>query len=54
MHYAEKVRKDPTKSVVYDIRDEIESHIHKLGTDDIPEFTRQRKAILTVFASSFI
>ena len=54
MHYAEKVRRDPSKSVVYDIHEEIESHIHKLGTDDIPEFTRQRKGILTVFAASFI
>ena len=28
MHYAEKVRKDPTKSVVYDMRSQIETHIN--------------------------
>ena len=54
MHYGEKVRKDPTKSVVYDIRDEINAHINKLNQDEMPEFTRQRKAIMAVFASSFV
>ncbi len=54
MHYGEKVRKDPTRSVVYDKRAEIEAHINKLDTEEMPEFTRQRKAILAVFASSFL
>lgn len=54
MHYGEKVRKNPEKSVVYDKRAEIEAHIHKLDTENIPEFTKQRKAVLAVFAASFI
>ena len=54
MHYAEKVRKDPTKSVVYDMRSQIETHINKLNTEEMPEFTRQRKSILSVFAGAFV
>lgn len=37
-----------------DKRAEIEAHINKLDTEEMPEFTRQRKAILAVFASSFL
>lgn len=54
MWYAERIRKDPKKSVVYDMKDEIEAKFHKLDMDDIPEFTARRKVIVTIFALSFV
>lgn len=54
LYYGEKVRKDPTKSVVYDKREEINKHINSLDVSEMPEFTNQRKAILAVFASFFV
>lgn len=55
MHYAEKIRRDPTKSLVYDQAEENRKFFLK-GTDlnELPEFTFKRKLIITVFALSFI
>lgn len=51
MRYAERVRKDPTKSIVYDIKAQTEEHFIKAG-DDI-ELTTKRKIILLVFSAIF-
>lgn len=52
--YGKKIKKDPTKSLIYDQKEEIEekflrSHEHKV----IPEFTFRRKLMLLVFGSAF-
>lgn len=56
MHYAEKVKKDPTKSVVYGMKEKLESKFSQnYGADEeeIP-FTFKRKVILTIFALTFV
>lgn len=53
--YAQKVKKDPTKSLIYEQKEELESHFlsnHK--SENIPNFTIQRKLILIIFALAFI
>ncbi|MCK5779878.1 MAG: YfcC family protein [Psychrilyobacter sp.] len=56
MRYAEKVKNDPTKSLVYDQKKENEEHF--LGADaettTVPELTKQRKLILCLFGGTFI
>jgi len=53
MSYATKVRKDPTKSLVYSQKEENEKHF--LGEDpEIPEYTTKRKIVLALFAITFI
>lgn len=52
--YGKKIKKDPTKSLIYDQKEEIEekflkSHEQKV----IPEFTFRRKLMLLVFGSAF-
>ena len=47
--YAQKVKKDPTKSLIYEQKEELESHFlsnHK--SENIPNFTIQRKLILII------
>ncbi len=55
MRYAEKVRKDPTKSLVADMKEANEKHF--LGNRDssaAPELTGNRKLVLTLFLLSFV
>ncbi len=55
MRYAGKVLKDPTKSLVADMKEENEKHF--LGdkeTSEAPELTGNRKLILTLFLLSFV
>ncbi len=54
MHYAEKVRKDPTKSIVYDIREVTNAPFQKNLGDDVPEFTKKRKQAITIFGLMFL
>ncbi len=54
MHYAEKVRKDPTKSIVYDIREITNAPFQKNLGEDVPEFTKKRKQALTIFGLMFV
>ena len=54
MHYAEKVRKDPTKSIVYDIRDITNAPFEKNNTNEIIEFTPKRKKVITIFGCMFL
>jgi len=53
--YAEKVRKDPSKSLVYDQKAENEEYFLKsTGQSDFPEFTGRRKLILALFGLAFL
>lgn len=55
MRYAEKVRKDPTKSLVYAQAEENKKFFLKsTDLDQMPELTGKRKLILTVFLLSFL
>jgi len=55
MRYAEKVRKDPTKSLVYDRKKEIDEHfLGETDPDAFPEFTTIRKVILAIFTLTFL
>jgi uncharacterized ion transporter superfamily protein YfcC len=50
--YAEKIKKDPTKSLIYSQKADIEKKfLH--STKEIPEFNGRRKFMLTLFASAF-
>ena len=55
MRYAEKVRKDPTKSLTYNTREADKEHFlsHK-DDSEFPELTGKRKGILALFAITFI
>jgi uncharacterized ion transporter superfamily protein YfcC len=53
--YAEKVRKDPSKSLVYEKKEENEKHFLKgMSAEDIPEFTGRRKVVLSLFGLAFL
>jgi len=53
--YAEKVRADPSKSLVYEKKEENEKHfLRDLQSKELPEFTSRRKAILLLFTLAFI
>lgn len=54
MHYAEKVRKDPTKSIVYDIRDITNAPFQKNTDSEIPEFNKKRKQAIAIFGCMFL
>lgn len=53
MHYAERVRKDPTCSIVYDIR-EITNAPFLKGNGEVVAFTKKRKQSMTVFGLMFL
>lgn len=54
MRYAEKVRKDPAKSLVYAQAEENKKFFLKSDMDNLPELTAKRKLILVVFVVSFL
>lgn len=54
MRYADKVKKDPTRSVVYDIRDKVEKPFRKADTTDVPEFDSKRKKVMSIFGIMFL
>lgn len=55
MRYAEKVRKDPTKSIVYDtLKDDKEHFLAHKDDSEFPELTGKRKLVLYMFAATFI
>ncbi len=55
MNYAEKVRKDPTKSLVYAQAEENKKFFLKdADYDNLPELTGKRKLTLVVFLISFL
>lgn len=52
IRYAERVRKDPTKSIIYDQKKEIEDLFLRKNAKEVP-FTNSIRAILVVFIASF-
>ena len=53
--YAAKVKKDPTKSLVYDQKEENERRFLKGSSGEaMPEFDGRRKLIITLFAIAFL
>jgi len=55
VRYAEKVRKDPSKSIVYDQKEENEKHFLRSSAEGaMPEFTGRRKAVLALFGLAFL
>ncbi|WP_300369578.1 hypothetical protein [Brachyspira sp.] len=54
MRYAEKVKNDPSKSIVYDIRDKCEAPFKKISMDGDIEFTFRRKLVVGIFIGMFI
>ncbi len=54
MRYAASVKKDPSKSVVADMREEhIEHFLHGKENNEAPEFKKGHGLILTIFALTF-
>jgi uncharacterized ion transporter superfamily protein YfcC len=54
MRYADRVKKDPTHSVVYDMKAENEAHFRAQGEGDEAVLTGRQKVILVVFALAFL
>jgi uncharacterized ion transporter superfamily protein YfcC len=55
LRYAEKVKKDPTKSLVYDQLEEDRKHfLQTADQDTMPELTGKRKLILALFFLTFL
>lgn len=54
IRYAERVRKDPTKSIIYDQKAQIEGmFMHGKAADNPPAFTTRTRLILLVFVACF-
>jgi uncharacterized ion transporter superfamily protein YfcC len=54
VRYGEKIKKNPTKSLIYCQKEEIEEKFLKnYKNKEIPQFTFRRKLMLIVFASAF-
>lgn len=51
--YANKVKKDPTKSLIYDQKEEIENKYRSEETE-VPVFTLRLKIMLVIFALTFV
>jgi uncharacterized ion transporter superfamily protein YfcC len=53
--YAAKVKADPSKSLVYDLKEDNEKRfLRSAGDEAMPEFDRRRKIILILFALAFL
>ncbi|MGG5461547.1 YfcC family protein [Clostridium sp. B9] len=52
--YANKIKKDPSKSLIFDQKDEIENKFLHESAKDVPEFTFRLKLMLLIFAASFV
>ncbi len=53
MRYAEKVKKDPSKSLIFDLKKSNEDHFLGTTTQEIPELDSKRKLILWIFGGTF-
>ena len=53
MRYAKRVKNDPTKSIIYDQKNEIEA-LFGSKTTLVTQFTTQLRLALFVFAACFI
>ena len=54
IRYAQKVKKDPTKSLIYNQKEDIESMFSMLKTDSTQKLTLKLKLVLLVFSLCFI
>jgi uncharacterized ion transporter superfamily protein YfcC len=55
MRYAARVKADPSKSLVYQMKEDNERHfLKRQGADEMPEMTGQRKVILVLFGLAFL
>ena len=54
MRYAARVKEDPTRSIIYDKRRELEESFAKNVTDASPEFTGRMKLVLVIFTVTFL
>lgn len=54
LRYANKVRKDPTKSLIYEQKEEIETHFLSHVTTEKTALTPRLKVILFLFAACFV
>ncbi len=53
MRYAERVRKDPTKSVTYDLNESLQKKFKLNASEELVEMTPKRKKILAAFVITF-
>ena len=54
MRYAERVRRDPTKSIVYDRKAENEAHFLSGQQEGTLAFTGMHKIVLAIFGATFV
>ena len=56
LRYAERVRKDPSKSMVYDLKDSNEAHFSAATADDgsVVVMTGEQKVVLALFGAPFL
>ncbi|HLW29148.1 MAG TPA: hypothetical protein VKY54_15570 [Kiloniellales bacterium] len=55
MRYAERVRLDPSRSLVYDRKEEYERHFLAAPSEEgLPEFTGLHKVVLSLFGLTFV
>lgn len=54
VRYAKKVKADPSKSLVYNQREENREHFLGSKEDEFPEFNLRRKIIIALFALTFL
>ena len=54
MRYADKVKRDPTTSMVHDMKEANEAHFSVEGSAEEAQITGQHKAILVVFGLAFV
>lgn len=51
--YGKKIKKDPTKSLIYDQREQIAAKFSSSDMSNVPEFTTRRKIALIIFVLMF-
>ena len=54
MRYAKRVKNDPSKSLIYDMKEQNEAYFQRGKGAEVPELTHKRKIILVIFALSFV
>jgi uncharacterized ion transporter superfamily protein YfcC len=55
LRYAVTVKKDPSKSIIADKKEELEAHfLHKKKGETVPSFTVKRKISLSIFIGTFL
>ncbi len=54
MRYADRVKRDPTKSLVYAMKDANEAHFSVQGDEDAVVMTGRQKTVLAVFGLAFL